>query len=214
MAREPRPVTRARILDAARRLFLTRGYARVTIEDVATKAGYTRGAVYSNFANKAELFLALIEERTESQHLQTVEELSAPLTPAERLETLARVLAAEAVRSREWFTAEVEFSAHAATEPDLVARIARVQREGHAALAGLLAEQCRILGIRPALPADELAVIVVSLIRGLTLEWMVDLTTDVRGLFAASLGRLLGGEPHPTPEGVRAHDGDHDAPRP
>ncbi|HET8928335.1 MAG TPA: helix-turn-helix domain-containing protein, partial [Microbacterium sp.] len=81
MARDPREVTRTRILQAARRLFLARGFTRVTIEDVAAKAGYTRGAVYSNFAGKGELFLALVEERFEAQHAGVAEDLPRAATP-------------------------------------------------------------------------------------------------------------------------------------
>ena len=52
-------VTRAQIIDAARRVFHTEGVNRSTLDKVAKAAGVTRGAVYWHFANKAELFLAV-----------------------------------------------------------------------------------------------------------------------------------------------------------
>lgn len=195
MARESRNVTRTRILQAARRLFLARGFTRVTIEDVATKAGYTRGAVYSNFANKSELFLALIEERFEARHDQATDVLPPDATAADHVNSLARVLAAEATQSREWLTAEVEFAAYAATEPLLSARVMTAQRQGREALAALLDERCRAIGITPAMPPEELAVVVMSLTRGLMIEHLVDLSTDVPGLLAVTLRRLLGVTP-------------------
>lgn len=195
MARDPREVTRTRILQAARRLFLARGFTRVTIEDVAAKAGYTRGAVYSNFAGKGELFLALVEERFEAQRDSVAEDLPRTATPAQHVDALARRFAAEAAQSREWLTAEVEFTAFAAADPQLSVRVMAAQRQGREALAALLDERCRAIGISPALPPDELAVVVSSLTRGLTIEYLVDLTTDVPGLLAATLRRLLGVTP-------------------
>lgn len=52
-------VTRAQIIDAARRVFHAEGVNRSTLDKVAKAAGVTRGAVYWHFANKAELFLAV-----------------------------------------------------------------------------------------------------------------------------------------------------------
>ncbi|MGU3496869.1 TetR family transcriptional regulator [Xanthobacteraceae bacterium A53D] len=51
--------TRARLLDAAERLFFERGVAAVTLEKIAAAAGVTRGAIYWHFANKAEILRAL-----------------------------------------------------------------------------------------------------------------------------------------------------------
>lgn len=192
MARDSREMTRTRIMQAARRLFLTRGFTRVTIEDVAARAGYTRGAVYSNFANKGELFLALVDERFEARHDHAVSELPPTATAAQHVDALARVLAADAAQSREWLTAEVEFAAFAATDPQLSGRVMAAQQQGREALAALLDERCRAIGITPALPPEELAIVVASLTRGLTIEFLVDLSTDVPGLLAATLRRLLG----------------------
>lgn len=54
--------TRRVLLDAARRLFGTEGYAAVGTERVAREAGVTRGAVYHQFADKSDLFAALLDE--------------------------------------------------------------------------------------------------------------------------------------------------------
>lgn len=195
MARDARDITRSRILAAARRLFVARGFTRVTIEDVAAKAGYTRGAVYSNFANKGVLFLALADERFAGQLDRGSVTLPGTATPAQHVDALARQFAAEAAASREWLTAEIEFTAFAAADPQLSVRVMDAQRQGRTALAELLDERCRAIGITPTLPPEELAVVVASLTRGLTIEYLVDLSTDVPGLLAAALRRLLGVSP-------------------
>src|ERR1700729_343593 len=49
------------VLEAARRVFLARGYASATLDVIAEEAGFSKGVVYSQFASKAAMFLALLE---------------------------------------------------------------------------------------------------------------------------------------------------------
>ena len=56
---DKRQRTRAKLLDAARELIREKGYARTTLQDVASRAGMTSGAIYGNFKNRDELFIAL-----------------------------------------------------------------------------------------------------------------------------------------------------------
>jgi AcrR family transcriptional regulator len=56
---DKRDRTRAALLDAARELIREKGYERTTLEEVATRAGMTTGAIYGNFKNRDELFIAL-----------------------------------------------------------------------------------------------------------------------------------------------------------
>jgi AcrR family transcriptional regulator len=60
--RERQAETRLQVIRAARQLFLDRGYHRTTLSAVVEAAGFTKGAVYSNFSSKAELALAVVEE--------------------------------------------------------------------------------------------------------------------------------------------------------
>jgi AcrR family transcriptional regulator len=59
---ERRAATRAALLTAARELFAERGYAATGRDDIAARAGVTRGALYHHFANKAEAFEAVVDE--------------------------------------------------------------------------------------------------------------------------------------------------------
>lgn len=58
---DKRDRTRAALLAAARDVIREKGYGHTTLEDVATRAGMTTGAIYGNFKNRAELFIALAE---------------------------------------------------------------------------------------------------------------------------------------------------------
>src|SRR5919109_3815180 len=57
--------TRDELIAAAERLFSARGFGRTSLDAVADEAGYTKGAVYSNFASKEDLFFAVYERRVE-----------------------------------------------------------------------------------------------------------------------------------------------------
>jgi len=58
---DKRARTRAKLLEAARELIREKGYARTTLQDVASRAEMTSGAIYGNFKNRDELFISLAE---------------------------------------------------------------------------------------------------------------------------------------------------------
>lgn len=68
-----REATRQRVLDAAREVFAERGVIGGTVEDICERAGFTRGAFYSNFADKDDVLQALIAR----EHARLVEHLDA-----------------------------------------------------------------------------------------------------------------------------------------
>jgi AcrR family transcriptional regulator len=65
--RPTRDEVRDRILDAALEVFAAEGFAGATIDAIGAAAGFTKGAVYSNFGSKDELFLALLDRQFETR---------------------------------------------------------------------------------------------------------------------------------------------------
>ena len=55
--------TQTKILNAAEAVFSEQGFEKTQLEEVAARAGYTRGAIYAHYASKEDLFLALVEQR-------------------------------------------------------------------------------------------------------------------------------------------------------
>ncbi|WP_063836881.1 TetR/AcrR family transcriptional regulator [Phaeacidiphilus oryzae] len=110
--------TRRLLLDAALHVFAEEGFGRSTVEQVCERAGFTRGAFYSNFTSLEELFLEMWAER--SRHM--VQELRARLSElpdsAEPLEVLRAALRATPVDGP-WYRVTAEFTAHALRQPDL-----------------------------------------------------------------------------------------------
>jgi TetR/AcrR family acrAB operon transcriptional repressor len=60
--KENSELTRQRLIEAARKVFLVRGVSRTTMEHIAVQAGVTRGAIYWHFNNKLDLFQAMREQ--------------------------------------------------------------------------------------------------------------------------------------------------------
>lgn len=78
--------TRERVLQAAKRLFIVRGYEAATIRDIAQEAGMSTGAVFANFTDKNDLFHAVIAADLESQldQIRALEEHPGPIDAAVR----------------------------------------------------------------------------------------------------------------------------------
>lgn len=113
-----RAETRQRLLDAALLVFAEEGFGRASVEDVCERAGFTRGAFYSNFSSLDELFLAMWEQRSAA----LLESLGESLEAASREGVLTledgidRLLDLIPVDER-WYRIEAEFTAHALRDP-------------------------------------------------------------------------------------------------
>ncbi|QKT09381.1 MULTISPECIES: TetR/AcrR family transcriptional regulator [unclassified Rhodococcus (in: high G+C Gram-positive bacteria)] len=116
-----RAETRQRLLDAAGEVFAAEGFGRSTVEQVCDRAGYTRGAFYSNFTSLDELFLAMWEQRS-AQMLDGIRTALADAASRPSTMTLepavALVLAAIPVDDA-WYRITAEFTAHALRNPAL-----------------------------------------------------------------------------------------------
>ena len=109
---------RGLVLDAARRIFLARGYHAATLDEIADEAGFSRGVVQSRFGNKADLFLALLEERIAERAAQNAR-LAEGLRGAEGVRVLREHAARRNRAELDWGLLLIEFRVHAARDPEL-----------------------------------------------------------------------------------------------
>src|SRR5262245_40453766 len=108
---ESQAQTRAQLVKTATQLFFTDGYHPTSLEKVAEAAGYSKGAVYSNFRNKDELCTAVLDEIRSERLSEVLEIVARPDTP-ERIEAL-REWAERVIGDPGWTSLEVEFTVHA-----------------------------------------------------------------------------------------------------
>jgi AcrR family transcriptional regulator len=121
---ERRARTRRELIDAAERLFARDGFHATSVDLVADEAGYTKGAVYSNFESKEDLFFAVYERRVD----RAVAEMENTLATGDPVAGIAQ-LAGEATARRNtddgWLPVFFEFWAHVLRHSDLRERFAR-----------------------------------------------------------------------------------------
>ncbi|MFD9128649.1 TetR/AcrR family transcriptional regulator [Kitasatospora sp. NPDC059571] len=161
-----RPRTRAALLQAALETFAEHGFRAATIEQVCARAGFTRGAFYSNFSSKEELFLALFDEHSERIVRRIAERMAA--LPAEELTVPGLVDALVDIEpaERDWYLVTTEFTLHAIRDPQAAWVLARHDARLRAELVrGLTAHLARI-GRTLTVDAEELARLLVAVREG------------------------------------------------
>ncbi len=164
---------RSLLLASARRVFLARGYHSATLEQIAEEAGFSKGVVYSQFRNKADLFLALLEARIEQraqENAQLVEGLAGESGIAALFANAARVARAEP----EWGLLVIEFRVHAARDPEVNRRYAAAHARTLEGLADIFVTVYARAGSELPVPARQMAELLLAFGAGAELEQAVD----------------------------------------
>jgi AcrR family transcriptional regulator len=165
-----RQVTVERLLDAALETFADQGFAAASVEDICGRGGFTRGAFYSSFRTKDELFAALFG-REVSRDLSRVEELLTGLADEPDPVTAAVDRCLGAMRTdRTWTLVVTEYALHAARHPEAAAVLHRHREDLHTRLTGLIERATAEAGVVLTVPAHQLAHTVCALHDGLTLQ--------------------------------------------
>jgi AcrR family transcriptional regulator len=167
-----RAMTREHLLEAAGIVFARNGYHGASLDEVAAAAGFTKGAVYSNFKSKEDLFLALIDHRLESMTAAFSAELDAPAVPDEQLPRIQDLISRGF--DRDQGALYFEFMAYAARNPETRAKLAARARRGRDAAVRLITEEHERLGTVPAYPIPVLAQMMLALFDGLANLWFLD----------------------------------------
>lgn len=183
---QQRARTRDDLLQAAAEVFAKHGYHGTSVDMVAEAAGYTKGAVYSNFSSKEELFLALLEERREAT-IADVQAVMDESAPADRAQAFGDRRERLAQWSPEWFLLEAEFELYAARHPEVRERIAERQAATRAVVEKAVERHVNDLDLEPTYPLDELAKLVVAVGDGLSLMALNNPDTDTGRLMQVFL---------------------------
>ena len=193
--RPGRAAVRRRLLDAALEVFAERGYASANLDQVAAAAGLTKGAIYSNFASKDDLFFAMMHD----QALRRVEAVRAALEAGagaprgeQSLHDIGRLLTAAFTEQREWQLVFLDFWRRAVQDDAVRAQFVAQRRVLRAAIAGRVEQ---VLGRAPALgglTVADIVTVVLALSNGLAIEQYADpevVSDDLFGRVLAQLSR-------------------------
>lgn len=164
---ESQAQTRERILVAARAEVIRHGFAGASVRDIAESAGYSQGALYSNFAGKDVIMLELLRQHMaeEAKQLRAIVDGSEE-TAFERLEAWSQDLNAEI----DWSMLALELQLHAHRSAGFAADYNRVYEAHAEALGQIIEDFYRSLGRVPQLSPREIAAGFMALSHGLALQ--------------------------------------------
>jgi AcrR family transcriptional regulator len=195
---ERREDTREQVLAAAARVFARNGFHATSLESVAEEAGFSRGAVYYNFADKEELFLELLDRRC-AERAQDLREVFADtdedVAATSRQAQVAAQHALDAMTGDpEWRALYLEFLAHAARDPAFRRRFARRTDEMRSALEEIVVERAGPVADALGMSPQQLAVVIDALGVGLWGHHMLHGAKSVPpDLFSQAVALLVDG---------------------
>jgi AcrR family transcriptional regulator len=169
-------MTREHLLEAAAVVFAQNGFHGSTLDEVAATAGFTKGAVYSNFKSKEDLFLALLDDRADRQAQAITRELrDGDAGGGDQLPRISEIV--NRTWDDAWSTLFLEFVLYASRNPQARAKLtASVERRRRVVVQMLESEYNR-MGARPRFSTSILAVISIALFDGLGIGRLVDPAT-------------------------------------
>jgi AcrR family transcriptional regulator len=178
--------TRNELVDAAEGLFTAQGFHATSLDAVAAEAGFTKGAVYSNFASKEDLFFTVYERRVDARVAEVERILEAAPTPQEGIERIIPGNRDRPEADDGWMAVFFEFWAHVLRHPELRERFAAQHRRIIDVLAAAMVESGEEMPDDP----HKLATARYAMQLGLQLERLTQPDVVDAGL-GLRMGRLL-----------------------
>jgi AcrR family transcriptional regulator len=149
---DSREQTHERLLDAARKLITRQGLDGSSVEDIAAAAGYSRGAFYSNFASKNDLFIELLRREHQRTHLEFLALVNDDI-PLDEIQASTRRIYGELYRDNEYCMTWTEARLLSARDPKF----------------RVIEYFCRRAGAAPPLPPPAMAMGLMGLVEGVRL---------------------------------------------
>ncbi|MFF9839765.1 TetR/AcrR family transcriptional regulator [Streptomyces sp. NPDC013740] len=203
-----RPHTRAAVLKAALEVFAEHGFHAASIEQICERAGFTRGAYYSNFASKEALFLALFDEHSERIVRRLAESIDALPAEEHTPAGIARLASRVEPEERDWYLVSTEFTLHAIRDPQAAWVLARHDARLRAEIARGIELVLHRAGRELTVDADRFARMIVALREGGLAQSYVEpsalppgtLERDFLAPLLESCTRPTGGTGQPPPQ--------------
>jgi AcrR family transcriptional regulator len=164
---------RTALLEAAMDVFAERGYRDASVDEIAERAGYSKGAIYFHFSGKDDLFFALLEERIDRPMREAIKLLeSAPPDDDMALEA-NRHFVGLVSGQRELLLLDHEYRSQAIRDSRLRARYVKREAKLRSVLAKGLQARVKHLGAPPVAAPEQVATALLSLAFGLAQEKLI-----------------------------------------
>jgi AcrR family transcriptional regulator len=195
---EAKARTREQLLEAAARVFAQKGYAGASVDEIAEAAGYSTGALYSNFDSKEKLFLELMSAWRTRNIARQAAHVAAIINDdaadgQDAVPLLARRLDKVTDRSAQAAALQAEFWLYAVRNPEAMQVLAVKTDERIEALTPLVSHIMRQYGARTAVPPETATRVALALYQGLARQRRIDPAAVPADLFTLGLQWLLAG---------------------
>ena len=184
--------TRAELVEAAARVFGRKGYHAATVDDVAEEAGFTKGAFYSNFETKEDVFVDLVADRSRNWTIAVARAYEGDEPLAERLRKGGEVLTRMIETQVDWMLLSSEMWSQCVRDPRLRARLAAAYDECRQIIARAVGQVEQEFGVRLPIPSAQVATITMAMTDGFVLQRLADDRLP-SGLLAESINIFLAG---------------------
>lgn len=183
-------MTREALLDAAADLFAERGYQAASLDDIAEAAGFTRGAIYSNFDGKEDLFLSVMARRNDELLAAYADLLVRSGEHGDALSDAASIWSATQSHDLEGLRLMLEFRLLALRNETIRASLQDFERKTEQAVERVVEQMTSAAGVELRLPAKDFATLLYVAQQGLH-EHMATCASDHEGLFQVLLEMIV-----------------------
>lgn len=171
---QSREQTRERLLEAAHAMFMQKGFALASVEDITAAAGYSRGAFYSNFDDKTELFFELLGRESEQIDLEFHRLLQGPMVDPVLLQDQIAAYYGQLYRDDMCGLLWMEAKIIAVRDDKFRERMKIFMNERHQQIAEFVEMFAKLTGEPPAAPPHEIAVGLMALCEGVSFAHRCD----------------------------------------
>jgi AcrR family transcriptional regulator len=172
--RPTRDETRARLFEAAAEVFAKRGVGAATIDQIASAAGFTRGAFYSNFASKDELVIGMLEDHVQRGVAHNLELLAKHPDTGSFLEALRRDEGREDDPLHRSPLLQIELILHVARKPRHRRALAERLRTMRTLIGGIVVSTARAAGVKREIDPEQAGTLLLAIEDGLRLHRLID----------------------------------------
>ena len=172
--KEKQARTRAKLMGAAGKLFCQRGLEQASVDDISQEAGYTKGAFYSNFKSKEELFLAMLDQKF-GEEIERIEgALRTDQTPDEAARHAGEDLIRFVRSDPEWERLYLEFVAYACRNDEFRQELLTRCRAMDQQLEEVYRRWAERIGIQPPIPLADITQITSIMTQGFLMSQQID----------------------------------------
>ena len=181
--RESREETRARLIEAAEKIFIRFGFEASSVERIAEAAGFSRGAFYSNFRDKDELFIAVLNRRRLAIASALAEGFRNEPIAGKRLRAVRDWYVRQG-RQKQWIILETEFTLRAVRNRAVRIRLAALRRQELETYSALIARHFSEIGLPPVDKPETIAISLMANVQGVGAWSLIETDRNARGRFA------------------------------